>query len=134
MINLRAVAGPAIAAVHPDERVALWRNHGQTVDDEGRVTPLYDVAPMSAQVQSLSDEKLYFAGQAGQNEVNRAFYLAAEPTAKSAGLLRPLARGGDMIQRPDGTWWLVTSVMEDFSAAGWVRVGATLQERGPEGA
>lgn len=133
-MNLHAIARAAITAIHPDEQVTIHRSLGQDVDDEGRVIPLYEEALAMAQVQSLSDEKLYHSGLAGQSETNRTFYLRAEanPLLKPYGVLRPLARGGDIIKRADGTSWLVNTVKEDFSDVGWVNVGATLQVKGPD--
>ena len=35
----------------------------------------------------------------------------------------PITRNGDVIQRNDGTYWLVTAVLEDWSWDGWCNVG-----------
>jgi hypothetical protein len=38
-----------------------------------------------------------------------------------------------MLQRADGTWWLVTALKEDFSASEWVNVSITMQTNPPDG-
>jgi hypothetical protein len=89
---------------------------------------------LPARIQSLTDEQLYHAGNTGQNEISRTCYLFSAPSTaeKPASIIRPLARTGDMLQRADGTWWLTTSLKEDFSSSGWVNIGITLQVNPPD--
>lgn len=131
-INLHSIVRGAISALHPDDTVTLYQSAGQQ-NVKGEIKPVYD-APQSvtAQIQSESDEKLYHADRVGQNDVTRRFYLFADPAKRPAGVIRPLARGGDIIQRTDGTWWLVVAVPEDFSAAGWTQVRCSLQAKAPD--
>ena len=39
--------------------------------------------------------------------------------------------GGDMFQRSDGSWWLITAIPDNFSDVGWVSTRATLQVNAP---
>jgi hypothetical protein len=41
-------------------------------------------------------------------------------------------RGGDMFQRSDGSWWLITALPDNFSSVGWISARATLQVNGPQ--
>ena len=131
-LDLHAVVRGAITAVHPDETVLWYRSSGQKII-KGKLVPVYaPPVPLMAQVQSESDEKLYHSQKAGENDVTRAFYLRGTPEDRPAGIVRPLARGGDMFRRErDGTWWLVTGTPEDSSGAGWCKVRVTLQVNGP---
>lgn len=134
-LNLHALVRPMIAAVHPEETVTLYQAHGQT-NVAGKITPLYAAPrPVQAQVQNVGDAALAHADRVGQNDITRHMYLFATPGDAPAGVVRPLARGGDMIQRgpaAGGTWWLVTAVPEDFAQVGWVCVRVTLQVKAPD--
>lgn len=139
-LNLHALARDLIQSVHPEEKVTLYQSVGQ-INVKGVITPKY--APgqtVLAQVQSVGDAKLYHTDRVGQNDITRHFYLFANPALPPAGIVRPLARGGDIIRRASGslcasdcTWWQVVSVPEDFSAgSGWVLVLASLQTIAPD--
>ena len=132
MLNLHALVRTAVTALHPDEAVTLYQATGQT-NTLGRLAPTY-AAPQTvqAQIQSLSAEDLAHVEEASRTEIARKAYLFAPDAAlPPAGIVRPLARGGDMLERADGTWWLVTGIMEDFTASGWVCVSMTQQIDAP---
>ncbi|WP_297848788.1 hypothetical protein [uncultured Desulfovibrio sp.] len=133
MINLHAAVRSAITGLHPDEAVALRQSVGQQ-NVRGRITPVY--APeqtVQAQIQSLGQNDLAQAEQTSNTRVDRKAYLyAPNPALPPQGIVRPLARNGDMLRRADGTWWLVTAMIEDFTASGWVCVGITQQVDGPD--
>lgn len=133
MINLHALVRSAITALHPDEVVILRQSVGQT-NARGRITPRYGPArTVSAQIQSLGQNELAHAEQVSSTRIDRKAYLhAPNPALPPQGIVRPFARNGDMLQRPDGTWWLITAMIEDFTASGWVCVGITQQVRGPD--
>jgi hypothetical protein len=132
-VNLHAVVRDAVASLNPDEDVILYQSAGQAVVS-GHATPLYgEPIAATAQIQSESDEALYQSDNAGQNDITKKFYLCAG-AKRPAGIIRPLARGGDVILRvSDGTWWLITGVIDDFSRVGWTSARCTLQVNPPEG-
>lgn len=133
-INLHSIVKSAITAVHPDESVTLYRSQGMT-NVKGEIKTSYAAGSLvKAQIQSLSDDKLFHSGRTGQNSTTRKAYLFAENSTaeKPAPVIRPISRTGDMVKRADGTWWLVDSMFEDFSASGWVCVGLVLQTKAPE--
>lgn len=131
-LNLHSLVSPLVAVVHPEEEVTLYQSTGQE-NVHGTIKPKY-AAPQQvrAQVQSVGDAALSHADKVGQNDVTRHFYLFASPRNAPAGVVRPLARGGDMIQRKNTTWWLITATPEEFSRAGWVCVRGTLQVKAPD--
>lgn len=133
MINLHGLVRSAITALHPDEVVILRQSVGQR-NARGRITPEYAPAQtVQAQIQSLGQNDLAQAEQTSNTRVDRKAYLhAPNPALSPQGIVRPFARNGDMLQRPDGTWWLITAMIEDFTASGWVCVGITQQVRGPD--
>ena len=131
-INLHNVTRAAITTVNPDETVTLYQSQGQT-NVAGLITPKYaEAVTCKAQVQSANNADLEHAERVGMNRNILRFYFYAG-TYPPAGIVRPFARNGDMIQRSDGTWWLVTAEPDDFSRVGWVCVLGTLQERPPVG-
>ena len=133
MINLHGLVRSAITALHPDEAMALRQSIGQR-NERGRVTPVYGPAQVvQAQVQSLKQDDLAQKEATSNTRIDRKAYLFAPDAAlPPQGIVRPLGRTGDMLQRADGTWWLVTAMIEDFTASGWVCVGITQQVDGPD--
>ena len=132
-LNLHAIARSPINSVHPDETITLYQSTGQ-VNDYGVVKAQY-AAPQTvkAQVQSANNADLQLVERVSMNTVIMRFYLFADASMPPAPLERPFARSGDMIQRADGTWWLVTASPDDFATVGWVCVLGTLQELPPAG-
>lgn len=135
MLNLHSIARGAIVALHPEESVTLYQSSGQT-NTRGVISTTYEAAQaVQAQIQSLSTDELANVENVAQTGQVRKAYLFGPPVTSliPQGIVRPLARSGDMIQRADGTWWLVTGMMEDFSASGWVCVQITQQVDAPQG-
>ena len=135
MLNLHSIARSAIVALHPEESVTLYQASGQT-NNQGVISPTYEAAQaVQAQIQSLSTDELANVENVAQTGQVRKAYLFGPPVTSliPQGIVRPLARSGDMIQRADGTWWIVTGMMEDFSASGWVCVQITQQVDAPQG-
>lgn len=129
MMNLHAIVRQAIQALHPEETVTLYQSLGQ-VNDRGIITPQYDAPQVvEAQIQSLSTDELRNSEDVAQTGQTRKAYLFGPPVTHYTpqGIIRPLARTGDVIRRADKTWWLVTGMAEDFSASGWVCVQITQQ-------
>lgn len=140
-VNLDAVVRGAITALHPDITATLYQVTGQVVVAGGQPKSIY--APgrtIRAQMQSEGTTALSHADRVGWEETNRKFYLLSPPELgkRVAGIIRPLARGGDMFQISEscpwftGTWWLVDATIEDFTLSGWANVRATMQVRGPD--
>lgn len=133
MMNLHAIVRGAISALHPDEAVILRQSIGQQ-NIRGRVTPVYGPEQsVMAQIQMLSQNDLAQVEQISSTKIDRKAYLfAPNPSMPPEGIVRPIGRNGDMLRRADGSWWLVTAMIEDFTASGWVCVGITLQIEPPD--
>lgn len=133
MLNLHSVARGAVSALHPEETVALYQSTGQS-NVLGRIVPTYaEAQTVQAQVQSLSSDELAHFEAASRTKISRKAYLFASESLPPAGIIRPLGRNGDVIRRADGSWWIVSAVLEDFTASGWVCVGVTMQTEAPAG-
>ena len=134
-MNLHELVRGCIPIINPDETVQWYRCTGQTTGDFGVVTPVFaDPVAVIAQVQSESDASLYFQQRAGDNSIVRKFYLNGSEPTQPAGIVRPDARGGDVLRRADGSWWRVNGVIDDFSLqSGWVCVRGVLQNTRPDG-
>lgn len=134
-MNLHQLVRGCIPIVNPDEYVDWYRCTGQAMADYGVVTPSFaEPVSVRAQVQSESDASLYYQERAGDNSIIRRIYLDGDEPVQPAGIVRPAARGGDVIRRHDGTWWRVDGVIDDFSLqSGWVCVRVVLQNTRPDG-
>ena len=134
-LNLHGIVRSAINAVHPSIPATLYQSTGQINDASGMVRPTY--APgetVSIQVQSEGPSVLEHTDRVGMEEVSRKFYLFSAPDMdkRVAGIVRELSRNGDMIHMEDGTWWLITAIVEDFTRSGWASVRGTLQVSPPD--
>lgn len=123
-LNLHDLVRGAIPALHPEETVLLVQSTGSE-NIRGVVTPQYaDAVQVRAQVQSVGNDDLRAMNDTARTEIQRKAWLYSQTPAGLVpqGINRPMARGGDLLRRADGTWWLVAALMEDFSASGWVSV------------
>ena len=135
-LNIHAIARGCIAALQPEESALLVQSTGYE-NDLGVIELAYaEAAHVYMQVQSFSNDELTNMEETSRTEILRKAYLFSETPAGlvPAGIIRPLARNGDVLRRSDGTWWTVISVMEDFSASGWMCIGIQLQMEIPEAA
>lgn len=136
MLNLHQMVRSAIASVHPDENVLLIQSKG-THNVRAEIVPVFEDAVMvKAQIQPLSSNETQTMEGTSRSKQQAKLYLFSDTPAGRIpqNLVRPLATSGDIVRLADNTWWLVTSMIEDFSRSGWVCVGATMQEDVPEDA
>lgn len=132
MLNLHAIVRAPITALHPDETVVWYRSTGQT-NTLGRIKPSYALGViLKAQIQTLSPDELQQREDASKTEIHVKAYLMAQEAMPPAGIIRIEARNGDFIRRADGTWWLITSVLEEFAKSGWESVGLVQQIKAPD--
>lgn len=134
MLNLHAIVRGPITALHPDETVALYQSTGQE-NVRGRTTATYaESKTVLAQIQGNGGNALAQSEAVSTTMAERKAYLYAPGEAlPPEGMIRQLARTGDYLKRADGTWWLVTSVIDAFAKSGWMCVGLTAQVTGPSG-
>lgn len=135
-LNLHDIVRGCIPPLHPDEKVLLIQNVGKT-NVRGVVTATFaDAVQVVAQIQSMGTDDLRAMQEVSRTEIQRKCWLySATPNGMIPNtIVRQLERGGDMIRRADGSWWLVAGLMEDFSNSGWVSVRIVEQITPPAGA
>lgn len=123
-MNLHDIVRGAIESVHEDEECVMYQSSGQ-MNIKGNVVPVYN-EPISirANIQPMSSNTLNHSNSWGDTKISMEAYLYSDDTFSVSGQQRiPITRNGDFIQRSDGTYWLITMVMEDWSKEGWAHVG-----------
>jgi hypothetical protein len=127
-INMHAFVRGLINKIHTDEQCILYQCIGQK-NYKGTVKPVYDLPKsIRAQIQPLDKKSLLHIERVNDTKATMQAYLySKEHLPITAGSRIPLTRSGDIFVRADKTYWLVTSVIEDWSYEGWVKVGITQQ-------
>jgi len=124
---LHNIVAPAIGVVNPNLTLKVRPSIGYLSSAGGRRTPQYgEPYELHGQVQSLTYTDLMNLNQSGLQltGIRRAIYLSGDVE----GIVRPNRQGGDLIELPDGSVWLVAYVLENYAlTSGWVKVAATLQ-------
>ena len=126
-MNLHAIVSGAIGSVNKHELVTIYRCNG-TTNTAGVVSVTYTPQDIMAQVQApnAGDLKL-FDNLADARHVKK-FYI----NASAATINRHEETAGDIIERADGSFWLIDMIRDDFSPEGWLCVIGTLQHEPPE--
>ncbi len=132
-MNLHDMVRTAINLVNPDETCLLIPFDKQQ-NIRGKITPVYCV-PVEIQANwQPVDETLLQSEALNLTGINYSVFLYSDANAPVSGVRRkPFTCGGDLIKRQDGTYYLVTDVVEDWSADGWANVLVTLQNKTPKG-
>ena len=131
-VNLHDVVRSAICAIHPDENCILYQSVGQR-NIKGKTTPVY-AAPknVKANFQPLDTDALKHFEATGQTPCSEQVFLYSEDTGVSGQHRIPMTRTGDFLKRADGTFWLITKVLEDWTWDGWANVGVDRQVTPPD--
>lgn len=132
-LNLHGIVRSVITAVHPDENCTLYQSAGQK-NVLGVVTTVYNPPQaIKANWQPLDNQTLQHLERIGDTKASEQVFLYSNTDMPVSGVQRvPVTRTGDIIKRWDGTYWLITSVIEDWSARGWANVGVTEQVTPPD--
>lgn len=128
-MNIRKMANTITKLVHPNETLTIYKANGQ-VNDHGTVKPIYQsTITMQGNIQSLDTNTLKHLEAIGDTKASQQAFL---DFPLSSTTRTPTPSGGDILQRSDGSWWLVTSVIEDWNADGWCNVGIVQQLTPPD--
>ena len=127
-MNLHDVVAGAIGTVNRHEMVTIWRCTGVNVA-KGIVTPTYEKITRRAQIQQPSPSDLE------QNErVARAKHsLKAWVNVPADTINRNAQTAEDIIERDDGSYWLIVGIKESYAREGWISVLAVEQLESPAG-
>lgn len=120
-MNLHALARGAITSIHPEEMVQLYQSLGN-INKMGRVVPQFTPAfSLMAQIQSEGGDTLEQNRDVNfTSQIRRCYLFSDQSPDIPQGIVRWYGRGGDIIERGDGTFWKVVAILEDFSDVGWV--------------
>lgn len=120
-MNLHGIVSPIIAAVNPMMPGKVRYSDGYEMGPGRKQVPKYlATVDVSLQVQPLSTGDLKHLEAQNIQGVQRAVYMFGD----TQGVVRPLAKGGDLLDF-GGQTWLVTAVLETWPD--WCKVGVTLQ-------
>lgn len=129
-MNLHQIVRDAITYVHSDETCTFYQSSG-TQNVKGNIQNTYTNGESIEANWQPTEEPLEHTDGMNVTPQTAKVYLFSNASYPVKGITRlPLTRTGDMIQRADGTWWLVTNVDEDWSSEGWACVTVTQQTEG----
>ena len=127
-MNLHDIVAGAIGAVNPHETVTIWRCTGVNVV-KGVVTPVYTAITRRAQIQQPSSSDL----EQNERVARAAHSIKAWINIPADTINRNSQTAGDIIERGDGSYWLIVAIREAYELAGWLSVLAVEQLEPPAG-
>ena len=132
-LNLHDVVRGMMTAVHPDEDCVLYQSNGQ-VNNKGEITPVYlEPQDIQANIQPLDAQALKHLERVNDTKASEQIFVYSDESMPISGIQRmPILRNGDIIKRADSTYWLITSVIEDWSQDGWCNASITQQVEPPD--
>lgn len=132
-VNLHNVVRGTITTIHPDEDCTLYQANGQ-VNNKGVITSIYlEPQEIKANIQPFDTQALKHLERVNDTKASEQIFVYSNLDMPVSGIQRmPILRSGDFIKRQDGTYWLITSVIEDWSWDGWANAGITQQVEPPD--
>ncbi len=127
-MNLHEVVAGAIGSVNRHEMITLWRCTGVS-NVKGVITPAYEKSTVRAQIQRPSAADLELNERVAKAPQSIKVWL----TAPADTINRVDQSAGDIIQRADGTYWLIVAIRESYATEGWLSVLAVEQVEPPKG-
>ena len=126
-MNLHEVVAGAIGSVNRHEMVTLWRCTG-VYNAKGIVTPSYTKTAVRAQIQRPSAADLELNERVARAKQS----IKAWINAPADTINRVDQSAGDIIQRADGTYWLIVGIKESYAPEGWLSVLCVEQVEPPK--
>jgi phage terminase large subunit-like protein len=127
-MNLHEVVAGAIGSVNRHEMITLWRCTGVS-NVKGVITPAYEKSTVRAQIQRPSAADL----ELNERVARAPQSIKAWINAPADTINRVDQSAGDIIQRADGTYWLIVAIRESYATEGWLSVLAVEQVEPPKG-
>ena len=128
-MNLHEIVAGAIGSVNRHEMVTLWRCTGVS-NSKGVVTPSYEKTSLRAQIQRPSAAYLELNERVARAKQS----IKAWINAPADTINRVSQSAGDIIERADGTYWLIVGIKESYAPEGWLSVLCIEQVEPPKGA
>jgi phage terminase large subunit-like protein len=127
-MNLHEVVAGAIGSVNRHEMITLWRCTGVS-NVKGVITPAYEKSTVRAQIQRPNAADLELNERVAKAEQSIKVWL----NAPADTINRVDQSAGDIIQRADGTYWLIVAIRESYATEGWLSVLAVEHVEPPKG-
>ena len=128
-MNLHEIVAGPIGSVNRHEIVTLWRCTGVS-NVKGIVTPTYEKTTVRAQIQRPGAADLELNERVARAKQSIKVWL----NAPADTINRVDQSAGDIIQRADGTYWLIVGIRESYAPEGWLSVLCVEQVDPPKGA
>lgn len=123
-MNLHGIVSSAISAINPQLAVTLSRCTGSTQNADFTRTPTYTTTTLLGQVQALTSAEIEQVSGLNLQGEKIAIYV----NGLLEGVSRPDAVGGDTLEFPDGSTWLVAIVLENWNrSSGWSKAALVRQ-------
>lgn len=127
-MNLHDIVKGAIGAVNRHEMITLYRCTGVT-NTKGKIIPSYVKSTVRAQIQRPSAADIELNERVARAKQSIKAWLDAPADV----INRVAQNAGDIIQRADGTYWLIVAIRESYATEGWLSVLAIEQVEPPKG-
>ena len=127
-MNLHEIVAGPIGAVNRHEMITLYRCTGVT-NTKGKILPSYIKSTVRAQIQRPSAADL----ELNERVARASQSIKAWINAPADTINRVAQSAGDIIQRADGTYWLIVGIKESYATEGWLSVFAVEQVEPPQG-
>ncbi len=126
-LKLHEILKESINLVNSSEEILLFISRGQ-INNRGIIKPQYEKGrKIIAQIQDAVTS-LNISENIGNSERKMTFYLPASENFVPQCLNREQENSGDILERADGTRWLIVEIIEDYSkSSNWIKVSAILQ-------
>lgn len=128
-MNLHDIVAGAIGSVNQHEMVTIWRCTG-TTNVKGIVTPEYEKIERRAQIQQPSPSDI----EHNERVARAGHSIKAWIDVPVDTINRNTQTAGDIIERDDGSYWLIVGIREAYEREGWLSVLAVEQLEPPAGA
>ena len=124
-MNLNAIVAPLAGVVNTLEAIRIYPSSGSTTSADGSRAPNYGTPQtVIAGIQNLTQNDVYMSQGLDLQKETCAAYLPGS----WHGVVSADKKGGDKVQRADGSWWMVTIIYENWGGDdGWTKVGLTRQ-------
>jgi len=124
-VRLHGIVAPIVGVVNRNLTVTIRPSVGYTSLPGGRRVAAYgEPYSLRGQVQSLTYTDIIVLDRLQITGIRRAIYLSGS----IEGIVRVNQQGGDLVELPDGSIWLVVYVLENYAlTSGWVKVAVTMQ-------
>lgn len=131
-LNLHNIVRGAITSVHPDLDCTLYQSIGQR-NVKGKTIPVYaEGVSIKANFQPLDADALKQIEARNETPASEQAFLYSNNPLPVSGINRlPTIRTGDFILK-DGEYWLITSLLEDWTQDGWANVAVDKQIKPPD--